>query len=269
MKNGSTLPPIGSNLPASSIALSPVQVRRDTIVVMPNAFNAFQGSMYSSSATLGDWEGFISRELVSFIDGRYRTFAQKESRGLAGHSMGGYGAMRISMKFPEVFSSAYLLSPCCMSPNLSPRPGSRAETLKELSEVDKADFGTKAQLASAAAWSPNPKNPPFYFDLPTKSGETQQHVIAKWTANAPLAMPDQYIPNIKRLAALAFDAGNEDRSIAATNRELDKRLTVYGIPHTYEEYPGTHTNHVAERIETKMMPFFAAHLVGEKRSGRR
>ena len=241
----------------------------EMIVVMPNAFNAFQGSMYSSSATIGDWEGFISRELVTFIDGRYRTLAQKESRGLAGHSMGGYGAMRISMKFPEVFSSVYLLSPCCMSPNLTPRPGSRADTVKELADVDKADFGTKAQLASAAAWSPNPKNPPFYFDLPIKNGEIQQHVIAKWAANAPLAMLDQYIPNIKRLKALAFDAGNEDRGIAATNKELDKRLTEYGIPHTYEEYIGTHTNHIADRIEAKMMPFFATHLATEKRPSRR
>ncbi len=243
---------------------------REAIVVMPNAFNAFQGSMYSTSATIGDWEGFVARELVAFIDGRYRTLPHRESRGLAGHSMGGYGAMRIGMKFPEVFSSVYLLSPCCMSANLAPRPGSRAESVKELADVEKADFGTKAHLASAAAWSPNAKNPPLYFDLPTANGEAQPQVLAKWAANAPLAMLDQYIPNIKRLTALAFDAGNEDRGIAATIKELDKRLTDYGIAHTYEEYAGNHTNHVADRIETKMMPFFAMHLSQDnKRKARR
>ena len=243
---------------------------REAIVVMPNAFNAFAGSMYSASVTIGDWESFVARELVAFIDARYRTLAQRESRGLSGHSMGGYGAMRIGMKFPEVFSSVYLLSPCCMSANLTPRPGSRAEQVKELAEVAKADFGTKAQLASAAAWSPNPKNPPFYLDLPTKNGEAQPQVIAKWAANAPLAMLDQYIPNIKRLTALAFDAGNEDRGIAATIKELDQRLNDYGIAHTYEEYPGNHINHVADRIEAKLMPFFGAHLAQEKtRSPRR
>jgi S-formylglutathione hydrolase len=242
---------------------------REMIIVMPNAFNAFQGSMYSTSATIGDWEGFVARELVNFIDSRYRTLAQRESRGLSGHSMGGYGAMRIGMKFPEVFSSIYLLSPCCMSANLTPRAGARAEAMKELAEVEKADFGTKAQLASAAAWSPNAKNPPFYFDLPTKNGEAQPQVIAKWAANAPLAMLDQYIPNLKRLTALAFDAGNEDRGIAATIKELDQRLNDYGIAHTYEEYAGNHTNHVADRIETKMMPFFATHLAqGGKKKAR-
>ena len=238
---------------------------QEMIVVMPNAFNAFQGSMYSSSVTIGDWEGFVARELVAFIDSRYRTLAQRESRGLSGHSMGGYGAIRLGMKFPEVFSSVYLLSPCCMAANLAPRPGSRAESVTSLAEIEKADFGTKAQFASAGAWSPNPKNPPFYADLPTKNGEAQPQVLAKWAANAPLAMLDQYIPNLKRLGAIAFDAGNEDRGIAATIKELDRRLNDYGIAHTYEEYAGNHTNGVAARIETKLVPFFAAHLSREKR----
>jgi S-formylglutathione hydrolase len=145
-------------------------------------------------------------------------------------------------------------------PAAGPRPNSRAEAVKEIAEVAKADFGTKAQLASASAWSPNTRNPPLYVDLPSKNGEPQPAVLAKWAANAPLAMLDQYIPNIKRFTALAFDAGNEDRAIAATIKELDQRLTDYGIVHTYEEYPGNHINKVAERIETKMMPFFARHL---------
>ena len=137
--------------------------------------------------------------------------------------------------------------------------------MTSLAEIEKADFGTKAQFASAGAWSPNPKNPPFYADLPTKNGEAQPQVLAKWAANAPLAMLDQYIPNLKRLGAIAFDAGNEDRGIAATIKELDRRLNDYGIAHTYEEYAGNHTNGVAARIETKLVPFFAAHLSREKR----
>jgi hypothetical protein len=56
---------------------------------------------------------------------------------------------------------------------------------------------TKAALASAAAWSPNPKNPPFFFDLPSKEGQVQPAIAAKWAANASLAMIDQHIPNLK------------------------------------------------------------------------
>ena len=71
----------------------------------------------------------------------------------------------------------------------------KAEAVKSFDDLSKADFGTKAAWASAAVWSPNPKNPPFYADLPTKNGEVLPDVLAKWAANAPLAMVDQYIPN--------------------------------------------------------------------------
>ena len=88
---------------------------KEVIVVMPNAFNTFEGSMYSRSATIGDWETFVAKELVAFIDKRYRTIPRAASRGLAGHSMGGYGTLRLGMKYPEIFSSIYALSPCCLA----------------------------------------------------------------------------------------------------------------------------------------------------------
>ncbi|HEY5809068.1 MAG TPA: alpha/beta hydrolase-fold protein, partial [Povalibacter sp.] len=70
------------------------------ILVMPNAFTKYQGSMYSNSAAVGDWETFVARELVAWVDAHYRTLANPASRGLAGHSMGGYGTLRIAMKQP-------------------------------------------------------------------------------------------------------------------------------------------------------------------------
>jgi S-formylglutathione hydrolase FrmB len=142
------------------------------IVVMPNAYTRYQGNMYSNSVTTGDWETYVARDLVAWVDSHYRTLATAASRGLAGHSMGGYGTMRIGMKYPEVFSSIYALLPCCMVPNMTAQPGrgAAAEAIHSQEEFEKADFGTKAQFASAAAWSPNPKNPPFFFDLATKDG---------------------------------------------------------------------------------------------------
>ena len=233
---------------------------RDMIIVMPNAFTAFQGSMYSSSATTGDWETFVSEELVAYIDSHYRTIARPASRGLAGHSMGGYGTVRIGMKRPDVFSSVYILSPCCMSAAAGgPRTG-RAESIQSMDEAAKADFGTKAALASAAAWSPNPKNPPFFVDLPTKDGQPRPDIAAKWAANAPLAMVDQYIPNLKKLHAIAMDVGAQDEPIASTARTLDQVLTNYGIRHTFEVYEGNHVNHVADRVGAKMLPFFSENL---------
>jgi enterochelin esterase-like enzyme len=237
---------------------------QEMIIVTPNAYTRYRGSMYSNSATTGNWEDFVAKELVDYIDQHYRTIPKAASRGLAGHSMGGYGTIRIGQKHPEIFSSLYLLSPCCMTANMNRTPTpellAKLEAIKSPDDVEKADFGTQAMFASAAAWSPNPTKPPFFIDLPIENGQAQPLVAAKWAANAPLAMIDQYVYNLKQFHALAFDAGNRDQSIAASIKVLDKVLTDYKISHTYEEYEGDHINRIAERIEQKMLPFFSKHL---------
>jgi enterochelin esterase-like enzyme len=180
--------------------------------------------------------------------------------------MGGYGALRIGEKNPEVFSTVYLLSPCCL--NATPMPVDnipvaflRADSIKTVEEFKKADFFTKALFASAAAWSPNPTNPPFYIDLPVKNGKLQPQVLEKWDANRPLNSLDQYIYNIKKLTAIGFDAGDKDASIAASIKTLDEELNKYSIRHSFEIYDGNHINHVADRIENKMLKFFAENLL--------
>ena len=236
----------------------------EMIVVMPNAYTLYQGSMYSNSATVGNWEDFITADLVSYIDAHFRTIPDRMSRGLAGHSMGAYGTLRIGMKHPEVFSSIYSMSACCLAAALSPPS---PETVKKWEAVHvpgdlaKADFLTRAAFASAAAWSPNPKNPPLFLDLPEKKGEFQPAVVAKWAANAPLSLVDQYIENIRHLHAIAFDIGSKDFVSAMENAQiLDRTLAAYEIPHTYETYEGDHVNRIAMRLETKVLPFFAQNL---------
>jgi S-formylglutathione hydrolase len=115
------------------------------------------------------------------------------------------------------------------------------------------------QLAEGAAWSPNPKNPPQFLDLPTKDGELQPAVAAKWVANSPLAMVDQYIPNLKKYHAIAMEVGLQD-GLAASNQELDQALSRFDVVHTFETYEGDHTNRVKERFETKVLPFFSNNL---------
>src|ERR1700757_4190037 len=89
---------------------------KEMIVVLPDSKTIYNGSMYSSSVTTGDFEKFIWHDVVAYIDAHYRTIPDRQSRGLVGHSMGGYGASRIGMKHPEVFGALYIMSPCCMSP---------------------------------------------------------------------------------------------------------------------------------------------------------
>jgi S-formylglutathione hydrolase FrmB len=234
---------------------------REMILVMPNAMNAFGGSMYSNSVTAGNWEGYVADDLVAHMDKNYRTIATREGRGLAGHSMGGYGTIRIGMKRPDVFSAIYALSSCCLNEGTVRARGtglSPAELIKTMEEA-KGNRGAQGTLARAAAWAPNPANPPFYLDLPTKNGEVVPEVAVKWAANSPVAMLDQYVPNLKKMNAIALDIGLQDGLITG-NRLLVERMTAFGIKHTFETYEGDHGNKVHERLEHHVLPFFSKYL---------
>jgi enterochelin esterase-like enzyme len=237
------------------------------IVVLPDSKTVHNGSMYSSSVTTGDFENFIARDVVSYIDGHYRTIPNRTSRGLVGHSMGGYGASRIGMKHADVFGSLYIMSPCCLSPRGAGRGGTPANddalaAVKTPADAAKLPFGLRAQLAAAAAWSPNPNNPPLYLDLPT--AETQQAVLARWAANAPLAFVDQYIGALREYRAIAIDVGDQD-NLKVDSGKLHDVLTAYGITHDFEIYAGTHTSHVAVRFQDYVLPFFSKSLSFEQK----
>ncbi len=234
---------------------------REMIVVLADAQTLHNGSMYSNSVTTGNWEDFISHDLVNYIDAHYRTIANRASRGIAGHSMGGYGTVRIAMRHPDVFSSFYAMSPCCMSARGAPsaEAGKKLEAAVAAGESATLDFGSRATLASAAAWSPNPKAPPFYLDLPTKDGVAQPSVLARWAANSPLAMVDQYVANLRRYTAIALDVGDADR-LRIDTAELHRLLDSYGIANSFELYPGDHVSAVADRMQNHVLPFFSRNL---------
>src|SRR5206468_329776 len=145
---------------------------QEMIVVLPDSKTLHNGSMYSSSVTTGDFERFIAHDLVAFIDAHYRTIADRRSRGLVGHSMGGYGATRLGMKHSDVFGSLYIMSPCCLSPRGAGPANSQIDSVLEAVKTPEQSaslpFFARAQLATAAAWAPDPKNPPLYVDLPFK-----------------------------------------------------------------------------------------------------
>jgi S-formylglutathione hydrolase FrmB len=233
------------------------------IVVLPDAKTIYNGSMYSNSVTTGNFDDFVAQDLVAYIDAHYRTIPDRASRGLVGHSMGGYGASRIGMKHADVYGALYIMSPCCMSAR-TPAPDDKqledtvahAKTPADLAGVP---VFAKAELAVAAAWSPNPKNPPLYLDLPTKGGVVQPDVIAKWAANAPLVFVDQYVGNLRKYRAIAMDVGDQD-GLRIDAGKLHQVLDDYGISNSFEIYPGTHTSAVADRFQNYVLPFFARNL---------
>jgi len=246
---------------------------KEMIVVLPDSKTIYNGSMYSSSATAGDFEKFIWHDVVAYIDAHYRTIPNRVSRGLVGHSMGGYGASRIGMKHPDVFGALYIMSPCCLSPMTGGGPGP-ADQMKERAMAGEkkaaaakspADLAAQspgfaaAQFATAAAWAPDPKNPPLYFDLLTKDGVPQPEIVAKYSANAPLAFVDQYIGNLKQYRAIAMDVGDQD-GLRFDAIKLHNILDNYGVANTFAIYSGTHTSAVADRFQNHVLPFFSKNL---------
>jgi len=245
---------------------------KEMIVVLPDSKTIYNGSMYSSSTTTGDFENFIARDVVAYVDAHYRTIPNRDSRGLVGHSMGGYGASRIGMKHSDVFGVLYIMSPCCLSPmtggfgppdkmkEMAIASEKKVATAKSPADLaaQSPGFGA-AQYATAAAWAPNPKNPPLYFDLPTKDGDPSPEIQAKFAANAPLVFVDQYIGNLKQYRAIAMDVGDQD-GLRADAGKLHDVFEKYGIANSFEIYAGTHTSAVADRFQNHVMPFFSKNL---------
>jgi hypothetical protein len=154
-----------------------------------------------------------------------------------------------------------LMSPCCLSPRSA--ASLKAEDEKALEAVKtpsaKLGFFQRVQLATAAAWSPDPKNPPLYLDLPMKNVVVQSDILAKWTANAPLAFVGQYIGNLRQCRAIAIDVGDQD-GLRIDAGKLHDVLEKYGVANSFEVYPGTHTSKMAARFQNHVMPFFSQNL---------
>jgi S-formylglutathione hydrolase FrmB len=243
----------------------------EMIIVMPNARNAFNGSFYTNSPVTGNWELFITRDLVNYVDRKYRTIRKREARGIAGHSMGGYGALRIAMRHPEVFSAVYSLSAYGLAfadsiEGKAPydKNWKAAANLKTWSDFAKAGFVTNLFMAFGAANAPDLGNPPFYVSLPyIVHGDSivlDRRIARRWSVR-PIEMAPKYVRNLRRLS-IFFDAGTQDgfKDIPTRADELDKLLTSLGVPHEFELYVGGHGDQIRSRIESKLLPFFSRAL---------
>jgi len=235
---------------------------QEMIVVVPDSHTRFGGSMYSNSPTVGNFEDFIATDLVGYVDGHFRTIARRDARGLAGHSMGGYGTMKIGMKRPEVFGALYAMNPCCLTPRGAETADPKFEGLT-LDQALAGEFNTIGNFAVAAAWSPDPAKPPFYSDLATKDGKPVPFVLAQWAANAPAAMAAQYLRALKSMKGIAIDTGDTD-FVQFEAVGMHAELGKLGVAHDYDLYVGDHGNKVPERFGAKVLPFFAKAFAGVK-----
>ncbi len=236
----------------------------EMIIVLPSSKNVHNGAFYSNSVTTGNFENFIAEELIAYIDTHYRTLARPESRGLVGHSMGGYGASRIGIRRADQYGALYLMSPCCQSPlgtqRLSAEDAQAILAMSSPEESEGLPFNRRGPTAIASAFSPNPNRPPLFIDLPVdEEGNARPEIVAKWTANAPLAFLDQYASIVREYPAVGLDVGNRDGLVRDTTL-MNEALNALGVETEFEVYDGDHTNRLAFRMQDHVLPFFGRHL---------
>ncbi|MCA9726208.1 MAG: esterase [Candidatus Eisenbacteria bacterium] len=242
------------------------------IIVAPNEMTRGGGSWYTNSEVIGAWEDFTTVDLVEYVDAHYRTLPKAASRGIAGHSMGGYGAIMLGMKHPDVFQVVYGISSALLgfaeNTDLSEenlgfaRAGAATpETLNPREDAMAASI-----LCVAQAFSPDPQRPPFLVDLPyeLREGRLQKapECYSRWQSKMPLYVAPTYEKGLRELRGLRFDAGRYDQytHIPPTNRAFSQLLTDMGIPHTFEEYNGDHRDRLwggEGRLATEVLPWFS------------
>ena len=274
-RSGPGHPPLST---AITSALRAGTIPSELIVVYANGANAHVGSLYMNSSIAGRWEDALVRDLVAWVDARYRTLPQAASRGVTGLSMGGFGALRFGFLHPDIFSAVYALSPAFIgfaaefgpdNPTMVAVPGitSYAELQRHVATTRIRENYAGLLYLCAAALSPNPDAQPLPIDYPfiVRDGRLVPNppVHARWQAAMPLTMLDTQLTNIRRLRAIGFDVGSSDhlRHIPITVRALDRELTTRGIAHTFSEFPGGHTNRSQERLVEHALPFLARHLL--------
>ncbi|KAA2219109.1 alpha/beta hydrolase [Maribacter flavus] len=241
------------------------------ILVIPDQRTTYDGSFYSNTGVFGNWEDFTAYDLVSYMDKNYRTLAKPGSRGITGHSMGGYGALKIAMKHPDIFQTVYALSPGALTIVREYGPNSNTyvefSKMKTIEDLSKSYFG-KVIMAFGRSWSPNPNKPPFYFDLPFEYVNDEiaanPEVLQKWYSEMPVHMIDEYMENLNALRAIKFDWGrNAGERFTIQCKMFSQRLENVGVKHFAEEYIGNHTNNIYTedgRIPQQMLPFFDYYL---------
>ncbi|NPA05982.1 MAG: esterase family protein [Chloroflexi bacterium] len=227
------------------------------IAVLPDASTRYGGSQYLNSSALGRYEDHIL-ELVEAIDARYRTLPDPAHRAIMGHSSGGYGAITLAMKHPDRFGlvadhAGDKYFELAYQPDFPKLlrfflqhgwEGVRA-LLADPGAYQPKDglfFATLNLLAMSAAYSPNPYAE-LGFDLPLdpETGALRPEVWARWQAHDPIHLVGVYREALASLRFLYLDCGLYDEyNLLYGARQMNQRLTAYGIAHVYEEFPGGH-----------------------------
>lgn len=246
--------------------------------------NELGGGWYTNSDASGHWEQAIVDEIVPFVDANYRTVATRDGRGLAGHSMGGYGSFTIGMNNADVFGAVYVMAPAITGadgvevPALFGSTGRASAVLEAMARLEGLD-GPEVldamvsspysfEFSYGTAVAPDDEPPYFRYPYALVDGSVvrDDDVFAAWQAGLGNVDTEiaEHLDDLLSLTALGLDCGSNDelRWIWEGCGFLDESLTSAGVPHEYTVHDGTHTGRLPERLRHAMIPFFADAFAG-------
>lgn len=260
---------------------------KEMIVVIPNGGTFMLGSFYVNSPVRGNWEDFIVKDLVNYIDNNYRTIPNAKSRGIAGHSMGGYGALNLAMLHPEIYCATYGLCPGLFDENGLSKSSlfSNTQTInihlekvKELETMNEEDAKKEFisyienlsnsnlifSFAYGSAFSPNPDKKVPYIDYPyhKEGGELILNPeIWKNYENGFGNLAEKvklYKDNFLKLKAIVIDYGSYDyyKWIPEGCIYFSEQLKKENIAHELLSFNSGHGD-IRKRIEKEIFPFFS------------
>ncbi len=235
---------------------------REYIIAMVDGHNRYGGSVFTNSIVTGDWETYLIRDVVRHVDGKYRTLRRASSRGIAGHSMGAGAALRIAMRYPNGFAFVFAMSANAKLPCQEPSATTRQEIQGVTTPAEVAALGFEARLCLGygAAWSPDTARAPTFVALPYAAGAgMDSSVLARWGSWQLLDMAPRYREGLVRLKGIALDVGTDDGYYSG-QAQLDSLLTRLRVKHTFQAYPGDHTDRIAERVTQQLLPYFSNHF---------
>ncbi|MBI2839595.1 MAG: alpha/beta fold hydrolase [Acidobacteria bacterium] len=266
-------------------------VIREMIVVIPNGRNFLGGSFFANSPVTGDWEDFITKDVVRFIDENYRSLGRPEARAISGESMGGFGALTIAMKHSSIFRQVYALSPGIFAPGglsecgmstpdriearltwqamLDQLPQEEALARFRQHVADLYATGRRFPYhwafgyAYGAAFAPDPQGKVPFSRFPwVRNGDRVQvdheayqlfeNGFGGWEAKVA-----EHAASLKALDGIVIDYGRNDRLewIPRGCVHLSEVMQAAGIPHELRAHDGGHIDRWRERMETQALPF--------------
>jgi len=228
----------------------------DMILVAVDGTTIFGGSYYAHSPTIGNFEKYIGEEIVATVDSLYRTKSARQFRAVAGFSMGGHGAIKLAMKYSDVFGQVGSLSGSPMSIRYRKsiyrnalRNHRKPKTIEQLIEMHpyEKNWTLVAAYAKAAAFSPNLSKPPLYLNLPFEAPEVDEDdpIWTLWYDDDPLGLVARYQRQLKTLERIYIDHGHDETTLGT--EDFVRELARYGIGPTYYIYRGDHVDKLSYR----------------------